>query len=73
MLCKDFEEPPPCASGGGLHEMNFQPNMIFDLRPQWKTFDDYLEAMSSEIPHPRTAGVQEIGRIAFQRIDLKPN
>ena len=48
VLCKDFEEPLPFASEGGLHELNFQPNMIFDLRPQWKTIDDYLDAMSSK-------------------------
>ena len=48
VLCKDFEEPLPFAAEGGLHELSFQPNMIFDLRPQWKTVDDYLDAMSSK-------------------------
>ncbi len=47
-LCKDFEQPLPFSSEGGMHELNFQPNMILDLRPHWKTFDDYLDAMSSK-------------------------
>jgi len=31
-----------------FHRMVIDPNMIFTVREEWKTFDDYLDAMSSK-------------------------
>ncbi|MFK8006903.1 MAG: GNAT family N-acetyltransferase [Saprospiraceae bacterium] len=31
-----------------FHEFTAQPNMVLDFREDWKTFDDYLAAMSSK-------------------------
>lgn len=45
----------PCCQGVsetlsnlGFCDFSFQPNMTLRLPPQWKTFNDYLEAMSSK-------------------------
>lgn len=32
----------------GYHALRFQPNMQIRLRPEWHSFDDYLDAMSSK-------------------------
>ncbi len=34
--------------GEKYHEMEAQPNMIFEVRPDWNNFQDYLGAMSSK-------------------------
>ena len=52
ILIKDLEK----ESGRALHTLEeqgyaafpFQPNMVLPLRPDWNTFDDYLEAMVSK-------------------------
>lgn len=31
-----------------FNELAFQPNMVLDIREDWKVFDDYLQAMSSK-------------------------
>ena len=31
-----------------FHEVNFQPNMVLNVRPEWHTRNDYLAAMSSK-------------------------
>lgn len=52
IMVKDLEggHPPFLRSleGMGYSAFPFQPNMILPLRPEWLTFDDYLEAMVSK-------------------------
>jgi len=31
-----------------FHEFTIQPNMVMDLHPDWKSYDDYLSAMTSK-------------------------
>ncbi len=49
---KDFFEPKvPFMSetlGEGFHELSAQPNMVFHVREEWETFEDYLGSMSSK-------------------------
>ncbi len=52
-LIKDFFEDKlpsaqPYFSSTPYHEFSVQPNMILDIDPTWKSFDDYLQAMSSK-------------------------
>ena len=51
-LLKDYFDDNPLKFEGA-EENNYQrfaiqPNMIVKIRPEWKTFDDYLQAMSSK-------------------------
>lgn len=32
----------------GYHALRFQPNMEIELQPDWRSFEDYLDAMSSK-------------------------
>ena len=52
VLLKDFYEEHQNASkaliGHTFNEFTIQPNMVLRIRPDWKTFDDYLGAMHSK-------------------------
>ncbi len=52
IMIKDLENGPlsflHALEGQGYSAFPFQPNMILPLRPEWLTFDDYLEAMVSK-------------------------
>ncbi|MEY4905000.1 MAG: hypothetical protein RLZZ292_2815 [Bacteroidota bacterium] len=45
---KDFFEPNAFFIEKKFSTFGFQPNMTLFLRPEWKTFDDYLDAMSTK-------------------------
>jgi hypothetical protein len=51
-LFKEFFEHSRAAAAplrdSGCYEFTVQPNMIFELQPAWRTFDDYLEALTSK-------------------------
>ena len=32
----------------GFHDVNFQPNMIMSIRPEWRNFEDYLASLTSK-------------------------
>lgn len=36
------------VKSGGYNEFQVEPNFIFDIKNDWKTFDDYLEALGSK-------------------------
>ena len=50
ILMKDFfeETRSPYLVNKSYNEFTIQPNMIMDLKSEWKTFDDYLAALLSK-------------------------
>lgn len=52
LLVKDlFEDQEPAfdvLQDAGYMKFQVQPDMIFEVNPEWKSFDDYLAAMSSK-------------------------
>lgn len=48
MMVKDFFQREMILEKSGYHPLNFQPAMLMELPQSWKTFDDYVEAMSSK-------------------------
>ena len=53
VLIKDFHQDhqaalAPQLAAKGYSSCAFQPNMTMRLRPEWQSFEDYLEAMSSK-------------------------
>ena len=53
LFVKDFDKPALKAfhmdpKTRVYHGFHAQPNMILDLRPEWKSFEDYLESLSSK-------------------------
>lgn len=49
-IIKDLPENTDAApfKNQGFVPLRFQPSMIFDLNPNWQSFEDYLAAMSSK-------------------------
>ena len=51
-LFKEYFAASRAAAGAlresGCYEFAVQPNMIFELQPEWHTFDDYLNALTSK-------------------------
>ncbi len=52
-VMKDFfersqKELSPVLTGNKFYEFNAQPTMVLDIPHHWKSFDDYLSAMSSK-------------------------
>jgi len=45
---KDCADELKEVAFSGLYEFNTQPNMIFELRPEWKSNDDYVGALSKK-------------------------
>lgn len=52
VLMKDYYTQNSFANMGvnstGFSEFGVQPNMIFDIREEWNTFDDYMASMKSK-------------------------
>lgn len=51
ILIKDFfteDTPPEGDDPIGYTKFTVQPKMILDIRPEWKTFDDYMESLKSK-------------------------
>ena len=50
ILCKDFgkEDDHLKLREDGFYKIEVQPDMVFEIRPEWKSFDDYLESLESK-------------------------
>lgn len=50
LLCKDFKSDYDIFNIDelGFQRVEVQPNMIFKVRPTWKTFSDYLDSLESK-------------------------
>lgn len=65
ILCKDFSNEMDLLqlSENGFHKIEVQPDMIFNLDPTWKTFDDYLEALESKYRVRYRRARKKLGKI----------
>lgn len=76
ILLKDFEDQAPLLSKRltplGYHPFHILPSMIMALAPEWRTFDDYLEALSSKY-RVRAKKARKIlnGRVHLRRLDFE--
>lgn len=51
IMIKELEEKKegtPRLRHDGYHQLLFQPNMVMEIPPEWKSFDDYLGSLSSK-------------------------
>jgi len=53
----------------GFHQFNVQPNMILNLDPNWKTFDDYLNSLSSKYRVRTKRAYKKSKDIVFREFD----
>lgn len=55
--------------GQGFHHFIVQPNMILDIRPEWKEFEDYLASMSSKYRVRAKRAYKKSKDIRFREFD----
>ncbi len=72
LLAKDFyhdtEECIPHLMKN-YHQFKVQPNMILPLEEEWKTFDDYLDAMSSKYRVRAKSVIKKGSDVAMKELD----
>lgn len=75
---QDFAADLRKSSFSELYEFNTQPNMIFELLPQWKTNDDYVASFSKKYrdqykrAHKKIEGI-ETRELSLDDIVLREN
>lgn len=53
----------------GYHQFKVQPNMILDIDPNWKNFDDYLASLSSKYRVRTKRAYKKSNDIQFREFD----
>jgi hypothetical protein len=71
IMVKDLYERDPALEAQGFHPLDFQPSMHFTLNPQWKTFEDYLEAMTSKYRVRARKAQKSSTGLVFRELDLR--
>jgi hypothetical protein len=74
VLAKDFFEWNAEATGlfknDNYIEFQVQPNMALDLKPEWKSFEDYLAEMTSKYRVKTKKGIKRGDRVERRVLDL---
>lgn len=72
LLAKDFyHDKKDCIPQlmDNYHQFKVQPNMILPLEDEWKTFDDYLEAMSSKYRVRARSAMKKGDKVVTKELD----
>lgn len=69
LVCKDFEKPQTLLKG--FHALEFQPAMSLEIRPEWKSFEDYLAAMGSKYRVRARRAFKKGAEIHYERFSLQ--
>jgi predicted N-acyltransferase len=71
MMGRDWLEHETAMEKAGFHAINFQPSMIMELPSNWKTMDDYLNAMSSKYRVRARRALKKASGVIFRELDLR--
>ncbi len=71
IMVKDLYERDATLEARGFHPLDFQPSMHFALNPQWRTFEDYLEAMTSKYRVRARKAQKTSASLVFRELDLR--
>jgi hypothetical protein len=71
IMVKDLYEQDTALELRGYHPLDFEPSMHLVLNPQWKTFEDYLEAMSSKYRVRARKAQKSSTSLVFRELDLR--
>lgn len=71
IMIKDFLERQEYLARIGFHALDFQPTMLMDLPPQWKSFDDYLEVLSSKYRVRVRRAIKKAQGLQWRELDLR--
>lgn len=73
-IVKDFYEPDPgvnaTLSAEGFYRLKMDPNMIFFVDGDWKTFEDYLEALSAKYRLRANNAIKKIKEVKIEELSL---
>jgi len=67
---KQFAEELKKSSFSEMYEFTTQPNMIFELKPEWKTNDDYVAALSKKYRDQYKRGRKKLAGIVIRELQL---
>ncbi len=72
ILLKDFfdETRSPYLVNKSFNEFTIQPNMIMDLKSEWKNFDDYLAALLSKYRVRTKRARKKMGTLAIKELTV---
>lgn len=70
LVYKDFEHPVQALESAGCHSFSFQPNMVMPLNAEWKTPEDYLEAMTSKYRVRARRAFRKAEELEFRELSL---
>jgi len=71
VMVKDFFQRETILEKSGYHPLNFQPAMLMELPESWKTFDDYVEAMSSKYRVRTRRAFKKGQKIEYRPLDVQ--
>jgi hypothetical protein len=71
VMVKDFFQRETTLEKSGYHPLNFQPAMLMELPESWKTFDDYVEAMSSKYRVRTRRAFKKGQKIEYRPLDVQ--
>lgn len=74
ILCKDFYKSgihkELSFNGPGFYQFKVQPDMILQLDPSWKTFDDFLQAVRSKYRVKYKKVMRDAEPLRFLEMDI---
>lgn len=71
LMARDSFEREAILETAGYHAIDFQPNMVMPIPSSWKTFEDYLNAMSSKYRVRARRAAKKAECIIFKELDLR--
>lgn len=71
LMARDCINQDDLLEKAGFHAIDFQPNMVMDIPSAWKSFDDYLNSMSSKYRVRARRAFKKSDGILFKELDLR--
>lgn len=68
---KDYHEELKLFLKKQCGEFDFQPNMMLNIKSEWKTFDDYLESMSTKYRTRAKRAFKKMEPLQTRRLNLE--
>lgn len=71
LMARDSEKREAVLEDAHYHPIDFQPNMCMDIPSSWKTYEDYLNAMSSKYRVRARRASKKAEGVIFKELDLR--
>lgn len=71
LMARDSVERETILEASHYHPIDFQPNMCMDIPSSWKTYEDYLNTMSSKYRVRARRAAKKAEGVIFKELDLR--